>query len=145
MRTLLAVALAICLTQIVAWGQQTSAQKAGPAMLLKQLNSDEPIVRDNALKELRHNPPVLRDPRIKSALVNLLDRENHVTLDSDDEGYAEYVGWLTEAVVSPSPCRVSVRNPSSRPHKKGCSQPAPSSQIATLMPLSVVIPRLAPR
>jgi HEAT repeat protein len=99
MRILLALPIANSPTQTVAWGQQASAQKESPAMLLKQLHSDEPIVRNDALKELRHDPAALQDPRIKSALVNLLDRENHVTLDSDDEGYAEYVGWLTEAVV----------------------------------------------
>ena len=99
MRTLLALAVAVCLTRTMAWGQQASAQKSSPAMLLKQLNSDEPVVRNDALKELRRNPAALRDTRIKSTLVKLLDRENHVPLDSDDEGYAEYVGWLTEAVV----------------------------------------------
>src|SRR4029077_4900591 len=34
------------------------------------------------------------DPRVKTALVNLLDQENHVKFSMDDEGYAEYVAWL---------------------------------------------------
>jgi HEAT repeat protein len=94
MRSLLCVICAACVTLTTAWGQQASSQKASPAELLSKLGSDEAIVRNDALEQLRSNPDALQDPRIKTALVNLLDKENHVKFSEDDEGYAEYVDWL---------------------------------------------------
>jgi hypothetical protein len=69
------------------------------AELLKQLTSNEPVVRNDALGKLRSNPEALRDPKIKTALVNLLNQKNHVKFSMDDEGYAEYVAWLAETTA----------------------------------------------
>jgi hypothetical protein len=91
MRICLAVILAAYITVTAVWGQQASSQKTNPAELLKQLSSGEPVVRNDALQQLHSNPDALRDPKIKIALVNLLDQENHVKFSMDDEGYAEYV------------------------------------------------------
>jgi hypothetical protein len=81
------------------WGQQVSSQQASPAELVKQLSSDEPVVRNDALEQLRSNPDALRDPKVKLALVSLMERENRVTWARDDEGYSEYVAWLAETVA----------------------------------------------
>jgi hypothetical protein len=64
-----------------------------------QLASDEPVVRNEALQHLRSDPVALRDSKVKAALVSLLDRENRVTWARDDEGYSEYVSWLSETVA----------------------------------------------
>jgi HEAT repeats len=90
------IALAVCVTLTTAWRQQASSQKTSPAELLSKLGSDEPIVRNDALEQLRSNPDALRDPKIKTALVNLLDQENHRRFSEDDEGYADYVAGLAE-------------------------------------------------
>jgi hypothetical protein len=102
MRSFLAVVLAVFITVTAAWEQQVSSQKAMPAELLKHLSSDEPVVRNDAVEKLHSNPDALRDPKIKTALVNLLDKENHVRFSEDDEGYAEYVAWLAETTANSS-------------------------------------------
>lgn len=94
MRSSLRGVFAACITLTTAWGQQTSSQKVTPSELLSELSSDEAVVRNHALEQLRSNPDALLDPKIKTALVNLLDKENHVKFSEDDEGYAEYVDWL---------------------------------------------------
>jgi len=57
------------------------------------------VIRNDALERLRSNPDALRNPKIKDALIKLLDQENHVKFSMDDEGYAEYVAWLAEAAA----------------------------------------------
>jgi HEAT repeat protein len=99
MRSFLAVVLAVFITVTAVWGQQVSSQKASRAELLKHLSSDEPVVRNDAVEKLHSNHDALRDPKIKTALVNLLDKENHVKFSEDDEGYAEYVAWLAETTA----------------------------------------------
>jgi hypothetical protein len=99
MRSFLVAFLVACLTATAVWGQQASSQKASLAELLGQLSSNEPVVRNDALERLRSNPDALRDPKIKTALVNLLDKENHLKFSEDDEGYAEYVSWLEETTA----------------------------------------------
>lgn len=99
MRSFLAVIFAAYITVAAAWGEQASSRKANPAELLKQLTSDEPVVRNGALEQLHSDPDALRDPKIKTALVNLLDQENHVKFSMDDEGYAEYVAGLEETTA----------------------------------------------
>ena len=99
MRSFLTTILAAYIAVTAVWGQQASSQKASPAELLKQLSSDEPVVRNDALEQLRSNPDALRDPKIKTALVNLLDQENHVKFSMNDEGYAEYVAWLADTTA----------------------------------------------
>lgn len=97
--SLAGIILGMCLAAASVSAQQTSALGSKPKELLRQLSSDEPVVRNDALEQLRSNPDALRDPDIKTALVNLLDRENHVKFSMDDEGYAEYVAWLAETTV----------------------------------------------
>jgi hypothetical protein len=67
--------------------------------LVEELHSDNAEVRSDALDRVRSDSDAFRDPNIKAALVNLLDRENHVTLCCDNEGYAEYLSWLAETVA----------------------------------------------
>jgi hypothetical protein len=92
------MAFAICAVAVGVPAQQMS-DGSSAAELLKQLTSNEPVVRNDALEKLRSNPEALRDAKIKTALVNLLNQENHVKFSMDDEGYAEYVAWLAETTV----------------------------------------------
>jgi hypothetical protein len=81
--------------------------------LLARLHSTQQSQRAKAFARLRANPDKLRDPSVRTALINLLDRENH-ELDAQlikaqkkgypDEGdnaeWAEYYGKLVDAVDS---------------------------------------------
>jgi len=96
---ILVFAITACAMAAAVSGQQTSASGVSRAELLAQLSSDEPVVRNDALQQLHSSPDALRDPKIKIALVNLLDQENHVKFSMDDEGYAEYVAWLEETAA----------------------------------------------
>ncbi len=94
------ITLAACAMLTAVWGQQASSQKSSPAELLRQVSSDEPVARNDALQQMHFNPTALRDPKIKIALVNLLDQENHRKFSEDDEGYAEYVGLLAATTAT---------------------------------------------
>jgi len=48
---------------------------------------------------LRSDPAALRDPAVKTALVNLLDRENREAIAGEEEEYAEYTSWLADTVA----------------------------------------------
>jgi HEAT repeat protein len=93
------IILAVYSAAVDASAQQISASSSNAAELLRQLSSEEPVVRNGALEQLRSNPDALRDPKIKTALIKLLDQENHVKFSMDDEGYAEYVAWLDAAAA----------------------------------------------
>jgi HEAT repeat protein len=94
------VIFAVYAATVAAHAQQASASGPSTAELVEQLNSDEPVVRNDALELLRSNPDALGDPKVKVALISLLDRENRVTWARDDEGYSEYVSWLSQTVAN---------------------------------------------
>ena len=93
------VIFAVYAATVAAHAQEAPASGPSTAELVEQLNSDEPVLRNNALERLRSDPDALRDSKIKAALVTLLDKENHVKFSEDDEGYAEYVDWLAETTA----------------------------------------------
>jgi HEAT repeat protein len=99
MRKILSVVALALMATILSVAQQSPLHHADIDALLVKLRSDEPVVRNDALQQLHSNPAALRDPKIKIALVNLLDQENHVKFSMDDEGYAEYVAWLEETTA----------------------------------------------
>lgn len=80
-------------------GRQTSTSGAGRAQLLAQLHSTDSEMRSEAFDKLRSDPAALRDPKVKVALVTLLERENLETFTDEEEDYANYVGWLSETVA----------------------------------------------
>jgi len=47
-----------------------------------------------AFKQLRSDPTALRDPKVKAALISLLDRENREPVFGEEEDYADYTSWL---------------------------------------------------
>jgi hypothetical protein len=99
MQILFALTLAACAMLTAGWGQQTPAHKPSRAELLTRLRSGNAEVRSEALDQLRTDPVALRDPKVKAALVNQLDRENHETLYAEEEDYAGYLSWLVDTVA----------------------------------------------
>jgi hypothetical protein len=51
------------------------------------------------LEELHSDPATLRIPGVQAALIDLVDRENHVAFNDDQEGYVEYVSEPIETVT----------------------------------------------
>jgi HEAT repeat protein len=99
MRSSLLLTLAVCAMLTVGSAQQTPAPAPTRAELLAQLRSDDSGVRSSAVDQLRSDPAALRDPKVKVALVNLLDRENNETFSEEEEDYANYVDWLSDTVA----------------------------------------------
>jgi hypothetical protein len=98
-RTMLVSLIAVCATAGAVSGQQTSASSASQAQLLAQLHSSDAEVRSEAFDQLRSDPVVLRDPKVKIALVNLLDRENKEPIYGEEEDFANYTNWLADTVA----------------------------------------------
>ena len=110
--TMLVSLMAVCATVSAVSGQQTSTSSASRAQLLAQLHSSDAEVRGDAFDQLRTDTVALRDPKVRGALIDLLDRENHETSDSvkdhahaeyigsgEDEAGSEYIGALADAVA----------------------------------------------
>lgn len=99
MRTPVVLALAALTTLGGAWAQQAPANEPTTDRLVARLTSDDEQARNEALEFVRTHPAALRDVRV--ALVDQLDQENHEppSKSGEDEGYAEYLGWLTQAVA----------------------------------------------
>jgi hypothetical protein len=101
-----------CATIIVSWGQQPT-QAPSVAVLLRELHSNDLKVKVVALGQLRAHRANLQRSNVRTALIDLLDQENH-DLDSrllaaqskgyPDEGdhsqWAEYYSDLVETVDS---------------------------------------------
>jgi hypothetical protein len=99
-------------TATASWRQQ-AAPKPSVAALLAKLHSAERSERAEAFEQLRSNPANLQSPKVRMALLDLLDRENH-ELDSqlleaqkkgypdegENEGYAEYYSYVLDTVDS---------------------------------------------
>ncbi len=102
--------IAECVTVTSAFGQQTSVSHTNPAELVVRLGSSQPEVRSSAYEQLRSDPRALQNATVKTALLQLLDRENSVhesamrenigISDKYGEGYTEYVYALGETVAS---------------------------------------------
>lgn len=100
MRILEVIILALCSMMTTgATAQEATARKPSRTALLTQLHSDDAQVRSEAFSKLRSDKTALGDPNVKSALIDLLDRENREPMAGEEEDYAEYVGWLTQTVT----------------------------------------------
>jgi hypothetical protein len=103
------VALALTATMF-SFTQQTSAHKTGLATLLMQVRSNDAGIRAQAYEQLKSDPAALRDPKVKEALLDLLDREDQRRRGTPrsgdnedgvgDEEFAEYFSDLAETVAS---------------------------------------------
>jgi hypothetical protein len=98
---------------IVCQGTQTPASDQTASALVTQLNQKSWMARADAYEQLRTNPSFLALGSVRMALLDLLDRENHLieaTLreSHENEGvsvkygeaFSEYVDELGETVVS---------------------------------------------
>lgn len=75
--------------------QDTSLQK-----LIAALRSENANERSEAYYQLKaDHTALLNQPVVRAALVDLLDRESHVELNDDQEGYVEYVSELIDTVT----------------------------------------------
>jgi HEAT repeat protein len=112
MRTLFVFALATLMTLTAAWAQQAPAHKLSTTELIAQLRSDDAQVRSGAFESVRTDTVALRDPKVRAALIELLDKENHEATDSvkdqrhtkyigpgEDEAGSEYIGALADSVA----------------------------------------------
>jgi hypothetical protein len=99
MRTVLTLTLAICTAPVVGIVQQAINKEPDRAELLQGLRSDKVDERVSAFEKLRGDSSALQDSDVKAALTDLLDRENHVDIKDDDEGYVEYVDNLIGTVT----------------------------------------------
>ncbi|MGC2476369.1 MAG: HEAT repeat domain-containing protein [Candidatus Sulfotelmatobacter sp.] len=110
MRKILSITVLICSAIIASLAQQNSPHKAGIDALLPQLRSNDDGLRAQAYERLKSEPGALQSATVKTALLDLLDRENNVhesamrehvgISDKYGEGYTEYVYALGETVAS---------------------------------------------
>lgn len=110
MRMIFAMVLLMFVTATMSSGQETSVHVATTAELLTMLRSDDAVQRADAYERLRSRPTALHSARVRSALLELLDRENslhesaireHVGIsDKYGEGYTEYAYALGVTVAS---------------------------------------------
>jgi hypothetical protein len=99
--TILVVILGVCKCA------SSEPQVSGITDSLAALRSEDWAQRARAYEKLTTNPGTMRDPAVKAALVDVLDRENHLTPASapqtdSEEAYAEYISSLlgtVEAIV----------------------------------------------
>jgi hypothetical protein len=101
-RTFMRVLLMLTILSIsipIVYGQEPSAKKPSRTELITQVQSSNVEERMNAFEQLRSDPVALRDPQVKSALVSLLDHENHEPVSGDEEDYADYTSWLADTVA----------------------------------------------
>jgi hypothetical protein len=98
-RIILVSIIAASLTVTAVFGQRTSISSANRTNLLAQLRSKDPGVRSGAFDQLRFDPSALHDPKVKAALVSLLDRENKEPIHGEEEEFADYTSWLSVTVA----------------------------------------------
>ena len=99
MRTSLLLIFTSCAALTVCVGQQAPNNESDRIELLQKLHSNRVDDRVGAYEKLRTDSSALHDPRVKAALVDLLDRESHVALNDDQEGYIEYMSKLTDTIA----------------------------------------------
>ena len=113
MKTVLLVTISFFTIGLSCWGQETTSHKASVTVLLAKLHSTKEPEREEAFEKLRTNPASLQSPKVRTALLELLERENHENDsqlaeaqkkgypdEGDNEGYAEYYGDLLGIVDS---------------------------------------------
>jgi len=98
------------LAALASAGQQPPPNKPDIPKLLLQLHADEWTEREAAYERLKSDPEALRNPKVQEALLELLDRENHVaesvnrlgkgTSEVYGEEYSEYSAELGYVVNS---------------------------------------------
>jgi len=89
-RFILLSVIAVCGLMTAVSGQQSRAQ------LLAKLNSSD---WSEALEQVRSDPVALSDPKIKTALIDLLERDNREPVHGEEEGYAEDRSWLADTAA----------------------------------------------
>jgi len=115
------VAVAVCLTILPSLGQHNTPPDADVSALLAKLRSSDGGERAQAYEKLRSDSMALEAPKVRAALVDLLDRENlesdsrmrealrrakeptHKTKGENEargEGWAEYFSELVSTVAS---------------------------------------------
>ena len=107
---ILSITALVCTAITAGLAQQKSPQKTDIDALLLQLHSSDDGLRAQAYERLRSDPAALQSATVKTALLDLLDRENsidesaireHIGIsDKYGEGYTEYVYALGETVDS---------------------------------------------
>lgn len=104
MSKLLSVAVLVCTAMIASYAQQNSLHKTDIDALLVQLRSNDGGRRDTAFYQLRSNQVAMRSAKVRSALLSLLDQENHEAEAGmhmgEGEGYGEYFSDLLGTVES---------------------------------------------
>jgi HEAT repeat protein len=68
--------IAVCASVSAVSAQQAPAHKPSGAELIAQLRSEDAGVRSQAVESVSTDPVALRDPKVRAALIDLLDREN---------------------------------------------------------------------
>lgn len=113
MKTALLITISFFAISVSCGGQEVTSNKTGITALLAKFHSTKESEREEAFEQLRSNPANLQNLRVRTALLGLLNRENH-ELDSqlaeaqkkgypdegDNEGYAEYYSDLLGIVDS---------------------------------------------
>jgi hypothetical protein len=112
-RTILLLVAQVSVLTLICPAQQTQVSKPSVVSSLSELRSDDAGERAEAYEQLRSDPSAIHSPKVQTALLDLLDREEHViesTLrgsheqvgvsDKYGEGYGEYVAELADTVNS---------------------------------------------
>jgi HEAT repeat protein len=107
---ILSITALVCTAITASLAQQKPPQKTDIDALLPQLRSSDNGLRAQAYEQLKSDPAALQSATVKTALLDLLDRENsvnesaireHVGIsDKYGEGYTEYAYTLGETVAS---------------------------------------------
>ncbi|MGC2528419.1 MAG: hypothetical protein WA639_11770, partial [Candidatus Acidiferrum sp.] len=113
MKTASFVALSFLTIALCGWGQDKISHGPGVPALLAKLRSADQSTRAEAFDQVRSDPTNLKSPEVRTALLNLLDRESHALdaqlLEAQKKGYpdegdntefAEYFSDLLGAVDS---------------------------------------------
>jgi hypothetical protein len=105
MRKVALTIFALILSTVASPARQIPAAKPQVSDLLAKFHSDEWSDRAEAYEELNADGNAMRSERVKAALLDLQDRENHLTLATapepkSEEAYAEYKAQLLSTVVS---------------------------------------------
>lgn len=106
MRAFFALTLATAVMIPIVQGQQPEAATPNLPILLTKIQSSEGDERAKAYHQLRSSPEALRNPRVRAALIDLLDRENQASDQarraggSENEADDEYLSELTGTVES---------------------------------------------
>jgi hypothetical protein len=106
-RTIFAMTVAAFAPVSIVLGQQAKAPTPSVSELLTKLKSSDGDVRAKAYQQLRSSPAALQSPDVRTAFIDLLDRENRDSElirrtggGGENEGDAEYVADLARTVES---------------------------------------------